>query len=171
MRSEIYAINLLSFGDLILLIILSLVAISIALIFFFTFLFFKRIKFVSFYVLIACTTFGLLGSIVGFIMAMSREPSVDAIIPALLTITGGLTVYAMTGKSLATRLVILCALSSFSLNILFGTLSGSRLRTTIETHERIQVAEQNERIRQYIETLKQQFEETTRQRQQASEGD
>ncbi|MGY6646124.1 MAG: hypothetical protein ACXIVD_12975 [Salinarimonas sp.] len=171
MQNQIYALKVIALGDIVLMLVLAIVAICIALVFFLIFFASKRIRFVSFYVLIACATFGLLGSIVGFIMAMSREPSVDAIIPALLTIAGGLMVYVMTGKGMATRLLILCALSSFSLNILVGTLSGSRLRTTIEMHERFEVAEQNERIRQYIEALKLQFEENMRQRQQASEGD
>lgn len=171
MQNKIYGIEIFVLDDMLLILFLFIVSICVSFLFFTIFFFSRRIRSISFYVLISCATFGLLGSIVGFIMAMSREPSVDAIIPALLTISGGLIVYVMTGKGMVTRLVILCALLSFSLNILVGTLSGSRLRAAIETHERFQIAEQNERIRQYIEALKQQFEENMRQRQQASDGD
>lgn len=154
-----YAWKTLNIGDFSLIILIFGICLSISLIFFGTFYFIKRIRFVSLYVLISCMTFGLLGYIVGFIMSMSREPSVDAIIPALLTIAGGLMIYVMTGKGLATRLVILCALASFSLNILVGTLSGSRLRASIEHYQRFQIANQDESIRQYIEFRKMTFDE------------
>lgn len=74
----------------------------------------------------------LLGIVAGQMTGQSREPAVAAVVPAVLTLLGGLMVYLVAGKSLQQQKATAIAVIAFSFNLLIGTFWGSHLRYEAE---------------------------------------
>ena len=72
--------------------------------------------------------FSLLGIVTGHLTGQSREPIVGAVLPAVLSLIGGVFVYALTSKKIKQQVLISGAISIFTLNLLVGTFWGTRLR-------------------------------------------
>jgi len=96
---------------------------------------FSRLKIAAVRVLAQGALFGLPMSVIammaGFLTGASREPAVDALVPATLTLLGGLAMY-MVGKGSLRGQVVGFAMLVFSINLMVGVSLGSISR---EKHE------------------------------------
>ena len=94
-----------------------------------------RLKIAAVRVLTQGALFGLPMSVIaimaGFLTGASREPAVDALVPAALTLLGGLAMY-MVGKGRLRGQVVGFAVLVFSINLMVGVSLGSISR---EKHE------------------------------------
>jgi hypothetical protein len=112
--------------------------------------------------------FSLLGFVTGQIMGDSRQSVVGTVIPATLTLLGGVAAFIVGSKGLRTQLLISGMMSCFTFSLLVGAIFGTRLRIEFEaelehpTRLRAQAlsAEQNrfvidiQRLENYVELLK-----------------
>jgi len=73
------------------------------------------------------------GIIAGFLTGASREAAVDALVPAVLTLAGGVVVY-LIGRGRIRGPVVGFVLMMFSLNVMLGVGLGSKAR---EKHEEL----------------------------------
>jgi hypothetical protein len=77
-------------------------------------------------------TFALLGFVTGEIMGQSRESAVGAVLPAVLTLLGGIVIYLIGSKGIQTQAVVSSMAFCFALALLGGTLYGARLRVEFD---------------------------------------
>lgn len=73
------------------------------------------------------SAFSSLGLVVGYLTAFSREPAVGAVLPAILTFVGGVTVVLIQKDVSARNLVSLCVLI-FTASLVLGTTWGGYMR-------------------------------------------
>ncbi len=78
--------------------------------------------------------FSTLGISTGYITAFSREAAVGSVLPAVLSLFGGLSVF-LIGKEKEHRTVISLTILSFSFSLLLGVSWGSVMRETAECHK------------------------------------
>jgi hypothetical protein len=74
----------------------------------------------------------LLGFVAGTVMANSREAAVGAVLPAVLTMVGGLLVYLAGAKGLSTQSAVSIMVICFVFAFFVGTNIGSSFRVAIE---------------------------------------
>jgi hypothetical protein len=77
--------------------------------------------------LLVLFSFSLLGFVTGQIMGQSREPAVMGVLPAVLTLLGGIAIYLVGAKGLQTQALVAAMVSCFALAL----LTGSSFRGTI----------------------------------------
>ena len=123
---------------------------------------------------LAVFTFSVLGFVTGKILGNSREAAVGTVIPAILTLLGGITVYVIGVKGPRVQGPVSAMVLCFALSLFFGSHFGAQLRYSYETfinnpaligHYAL-VAEQHrqavelQRLGNYVEflTFKQAFE-------------
>ena len=82
--------------------------------------------------LLVLFAFSLLGFVTGQIMGQSREPAVMGVLPAVLTLLGGIAIYLVGAKGLQTQALVAAMVSSFALALLIGVHFGGRLRVDFE---------------------------------------
>jgi hypothetical protein len=82
--------------------------------------------------LLAVFTFSILGFVAGQIMGQSRTPVVGTIIPAVLTLLGGVAVYLIGTKGTRAQSNVSVMISCFTIAFLLGSLMGIRLRIEFE---------------------------------------
>jgi hypothetical protein len=71
----------------------------------------------------------LLGVVTGYLTGLSRSSAVGAVIPAVLTLIGGLVLYLVTGDApRARRMLTAASVVALMTNLLVGTLWGSLSR-------------------------------------------
>jgi uncharacterized membrane protein len=85
--------------------------------------------------LIVLTSFSMLGIVTGYLTGFSREPAVGAVLPAVLSLLGGLTVFVV-GKSRENRGMVSLTMFVFSLMLLLGSSWGAVMRDVAEEYER-----------------------------------
>jgi hypothetical protein len=97
--------------------------------------------------------FGIVGMISGYLTGSSRVSAISAIVPAALTLVGGVAVYLFTkgGKS---AVMAAFAVVNFSVMILIGVSIGARHRVQAEDYEksydyRVRDLETEFRLQQY----------------------
>ncbi len=73
------------------------------------------------------TAFAMLGYVTGTLTGFSRGPAVGAVMPAVLTLAGGLAML-LVGKENSPRVLISASLIAFSFTFLVGTMWGAILR-------------------------------------------
>jgi hypothetical protein len=78
-------------------------------------------------------SFSILGIVTGYMTGMSREPAIGAVLPAVLSLVGGLTVYVIS-KEAATRKIIIPSLIALSGSIIIGALWGATERSLGEQY-------------------------------------
>src|SRR4029453_3544566 len=83
--------------------------------------------------LLVLFSFSLLGFVTGQIMGQSREPAVMGVLPAVLTLLGGIAIYLVGAKGLQTQALVAAMVSCFALALLTGVHFGGRLRVDFET--------------------------------------
>lgn len=81
----------------------------------------------------ATGAFGFLGIAAGYIAGYSREPAVGTVMPAILSLIGGLAVYVVGAKKADVRLVSLSVLA-LALNVVIGITWGAERRTEFEVY-------------------------------------
>ena len=77
---------------------------------------------------------GVAGMIAGFITGLSRAPAVSALVPAALTLTGGVALYLIR-KDRSQAVAVGLAIIAFSLNLLVGTNLGSVSRERVSAQK------------------------------------
>jgi hypothetical protein len=77
-------------------------------------------------------TFALLGFVTGEIMGQSRESAVGAVLPAVLTLLGGLVIYLIGSKGAQTQAIVTSMAFCFAIALLAGSLYGAQLRVEFD---------------------------------------
>jgi uncharacterized membrane protein len=80
------------------------------------------------------TSFSMLGIVTGYLTGFSREPAVSAVLPAVLSLLGGLTVFVV-GKSRESRGMVSLTMFVFSLMLLLGSSWGAVMRDVAEKYK------------------------------------
>lgn len=75
--------------------------------------------------------FSILGMVTGYLTGFSRESAVGAVLPAVLSLMGGLMIF-LVGKSKESRAIVSISMIVFSFTLLLGTGWGAVMRSTAE---------------------------------------
>lgn len=113
----------------------------------------------TFLLFIFTLSMSVLGSVVGYLMGMSRDPVVGAVLPAVLSLAGGIGVFTISKSTEAQILYVSSGILFLSIHVLVGSLQGAYDRqkwiTYVESPEhKLEVAKQEMRLRlakQYYE--------------------
>jgi len=110
---------------------------------------------------LAVLAFSMLGFVSGTIMANSREPTVAAVLPAVLTLMGGVAAFHIGSKGVESQVAVCALIFVFSLALYVGSFYGSEVRVQNETSvshdielEKNRHAVDVQRLVDYIELLK-----------------
>lgn len=82
--------------------------------------------------------FSMLGIVAGYLTGFSRQPAVGSVLPAVLSLIGGLAVF-LVGKDKESRLVVGLSVLAFSLCLAIGTTWGSVMRGTAEDYKNSEI--------------------------------
>lgn len=85
-------------------------------------------------------SFSLLGLVTGLLAGLSREAAMGAVLPAVLSLVGGLAIYLVGSEKVDQGLVGVCIIA-LSLDLLVGTIWGSDLRDVYEREAKSAVAQ------------------------------
>jgi hypothetical protein len=81
---------------------------------------------------LAAFAFSLLGFVTGQLLGDSREAAVAAVVPAVLTLLGGVAAFVVGTRGVRSQSAISAILVCFTLSLLVGSLFGIRLRVEYE---------------------------------------
>ena len=70
----------------------------------------------------------MLGFVTGQVMGQSRESAVGTVVPAVLTLLGGVAVYVVGSKGVEVQANVSAMVLCFAVTLLIGTLFGSKMR-------------------------------------------
>lgn len=76
-------------------------------------------------------SFALLGMVTGLLAGFSRTPAMGAVLPAVLSLVGGLAIYVL-GVAKADQVLVGTCVIALSLNLLIGSVWGALLRDDSE---------------------------------------
>jgi hypothetical protein len=83
---------------------------------------------------------GWLGICVGQMTALSREPVVGVVVPSILILIGGFTIYLFSPAGFRSHVYSIVGLSALSVNLLLGASWGAKMRLVYsERHEQFQL--------------------------------
>ena len=85
--------------------------------------------------IILILAFSMLGLVAGYLTGFSRQPAVGAVLPAVLSLIGGLAVF-LVGRDKASRTVVGLCVLIFSMNLVLGTGWGAVMRSTAEEYRK-----------------------------------
>ena len=107
---------------------------------------------------ISVMSFAILGFVTGKIMSDSREPSVSAVLPAALTLMGGVVAYLVGTQGPTIQILVSGLLLNFGLSLFIGADYGSAIREEVDdAHEmvveRSQLGVDSMRLGQYVKIL------------------
>jgi hypothetical protein len=119
-------------------------------------------------IFLAILAFSMLGFVTGYTMALSREPAVGTVIPAVLALLGGVAVYIVGSKGAEAQANVSSMALCFTSALLLGALFGTQLRTEVDIAsgdpsrvrerelalEQVRLAVEVQRLENYIEFLK-----------------
>ena len=77
---------------------------------------------------LAVLAFSMLGFVTGGNISDSREPAVAAVMPAALTLVGGIGAFLIGSKGVQNQVVVAALILNFSLALFIGGYSGAELR-------------------------------------------
>jgi hypothetical protein len=80
---------------------------------------------------LAVAAFALLGLVTGFLAGFSRQPAIGAVLPAVLSLVGGLSIYLIGARKVSTGFVGVCVIA-LSLDLLLGATWGAGAREAYE---------------------------------------
>lgn len=83
---------------------------------------------------VAVFAFSILGFVTGELLGDSREAAVGTVVPAVLTLLGGVAAYVVSEKGLESQPAIFAILICFPLALYVGSLFGIGLRAEYEDH-------------------------------------
>jgi len=78
--------------------------------------------------------FSMLGLVAGYLTGFSRSPAVGAVLPAVLSLVAGLSVFLME-KDAASRVIVSLSVLIFSSSLVIGTSWGAVMRQAAEDYE------------------------------------
>jgi peptidoglycan/LPS O-acetylase OafA/YrhL len=96
---------------------------------------------------VVLASFAMLGLVTGYLTGFSRTPAVGAVLPAVLSLLGGVTAFIL-GRSRESRLLVGSMLFVFSLTLVIGSSWGAIMRDGAEQFDQ---SEQTLKQRAYIE--------------------
>jgi hypothetical protein len=115
-------------------------------------------------------SFSILGFITGWLMSDSREPAVTAVLPATLTLLGGVGAFIVGSREADKQSIISAIILCFGLSLFIGSNYGSSIRNEIlfkysdreELRNSLELASDIDRLRDYAKVvrLKKAYEET-----------
>jgi hypothetical protein len=85
-------------------------------------------KDISWHFALVVLAFSMLGFVTGSNMSNSREPAVAAVMPAALTLMGGVCAFLIGSRGVRNQVVVAALIFDFSLAIFIGGYSGAVLR-------------------------------------------
>lgn len=94
---------------------------------------------------VVLVSFSLLGIVTGLLAGFSRTPSMGAVLPAVLSLVGGLGIYLVGAGKADQGLVATCVIA-LSLDLLMGALWGATLRDDFESEAKSAAAQQHEAL-------------------------
>lgn len=100
--------------------------------------------------------FTMLGIVAGYLTGFSRQPAVGAVLPAVLSLIGGLAVF-LVGKDKASRLIVGLSVLAFSISLVLGTAWGAVMRDVAEEYKK---SETYLKQRAFIESQVREFRES-----------
>jgi hypothetical protein len=80
------------------------------------------------YFFLAVLAFSMLGFVSGSIMSDSREPTVSAVLPAVLSLMGGIAAFQIGSKGVENQVTVCALIFAFSLALYIGSFYGSQVR-------------------------------------------
>jgi hypothetical protein len=84
-------------------------------------------------VLLPLSAFGLLGMVAGYLTGLSRESAVGAVVPAVLTLMGGVAaVLVARAANWAASFRVSGLIATFSVGLLVGSTWGAAMRQSVE---------------------------------------
>jgi tryptophan-rich sensory protein len=83
--------------------------------------------------LILLVAFAILGVGTGYLAGLSREPVAGQVLPAVLSLFAGLTVF-LVSKDHAARVLVSLSVVAFAVSLLVGSVWGSRMRFDAEQY-------------------------------------
>ena len=107
---------------------------------------------------IAVMSFAILGFVTGKIMSDSREPSVSAVLPAALTLMGGVIAYLIGTQGRNVQILVSGLLFNFGLSLFIGADYGGAIRDEVDDARAMDVARaqldvNSVRLGQYVKIL------------------
>jgi hypothetical protein len=110
---------------------------------------------------LAVLAFSMLGFVTGSNMSDSREPAVAAVMPAALTLMGGIGAFLIGSKGVKNQVVVAALIFNFSLALFIGGYSGAELRSQNDLSLQPDIVLENnrhaldlKRLLNYVELLK-----------------
>jgi hypothetical protein len=79
-------------------------------------------------------SFALLGTVSGFMAGFSREPVIGAVLPAALSLVGGLVMYLIVGRAAQKQGFVAGMVTALSLTLVLGALWGARQRDVADEY-------------------------------------
>lgn len=79
--------------------------------------------------------FSMLGLVAGYLTGFSRQAAVGAVLPAVLSLMGGLAVYLL-GKDKSIRAIVAISVLAFSVSLVIGTGWGAIMRDSAAEYKR-----------------------------------
>lgn len=79
--------------------------------------------------------FSILGMVTGYLTGFSRESAIGAVLPAVLSLMGGLMIF-LVGKNPESRTIVSISMIVFSFTLLLGSGWGSVMRDVAGEHKK-----------------------------------
>lgn len=90
-------------------------------------------------------SFAFLGHVTGLLAGFSRQPTMGAVLPAVLSLVGALAIYLIAAKKADQGLVAVCVIA-LSLGLLVSTLWGAALRDEFEQMGKSKITKMNDAL-------------------------
>lgn len=100
--------------------------------------------------------FSMLGMVTGYLTGFSREPAIGAVMPAVLSLMGGLLVF-LVGKNKESRSIVSTAMFVFTFMLLLGSGWGAVMRDVAQEYRK---SEQYLKQQAFIESEVNDFRES-----------
>jgi hypothetical protein len=105
--------------------------------------------------------FATLGFVTGEIMSDSREPAVSAVLPAVLTLMGGVVAFLIGTKGAQSQIVVSALVLNFGVALFVGADYGAAIRDEVDVDSRhaferedSNLAVEEQRLADYVSLLK-----------------
>lgn len=86
-------------------------------------------------IFLVALAFSILGMVTGYLTGFSRESAIGAVLPAVLSLMGGLMIF-LVGKSQESRSIVSISMIVFSFTLLLGAGWGAVMRDTAEEYKK-----------------------------------
>lgn len=80
----------------------------------------------------------MLGIVTGYLAGFSRAPAIGTVLPAVLSLMGGLVIF-LVGRNSESRVIVSVSILAFSLTLLIGGGWGAVMRDTAEQYKKSEI--------------------------------